>query len=36
MDRGVWWATVHGAARVGRDLMTKPLYLELTVYCMLC
>ena len=24
MDRGAWWATVHGATRVGHDLVTKP------------
>ena len=24
MDRGAWWATVHGVIRVGRDLETKP------------
>ena len=24
MDRGDWWATVHGVARVGHDLETKP------------
>ena len=24
VDRGAWWATVHGAARVGHDLATKP------------
>ena len=24
MDRGAWWATVHGVARVGHDLGTKP------------
>ena len=24
MDRGAWRATVHGAARVGHDLATKP------------
>ena len=24
MDRGAWWATVHGVARVGHDLETKP------------
>ena len=24
MDRGTWWATVHGFARVGHDLATKP------------
>ena len=25
MDRGAWQATVHGVARVGQDLATKPL-----------
>ena len=25
MDRGAWQATVHGVARVGHDLETKPL-----------
>ena len=24
MDRGAWWAPVHGVARVGHDLATKP------------
>ena len=24
MDRGAWWATVHGVPRVGHDLATKP------------
>ena len=24
MDRGAWWATVHGVARIGKDLATKP------------
>ena len=24
MDRGAWQATVHGVARVGLDLVTKP------------
>ena len=23
-DRGAWWGTVHGVARVGHDLVTKP------------
>ena len=23
MDRGAWWATVQGVARVGYDLVTK-------------
>ena len=25
MHRGTWWATVHGFARVKRNLATKPL-----------
>ena len=25
MDRGAWWAAVHGVARVVQDLATKPL-----------
>ena len=24
MGRGTWWATVHGVARVGHGLATKP------------
>ena len=24
MDRGAWWATVHGVTRVKHDLATKP------------
>ena len=24
MDSGAWWATVHGVARVGHNLATKP------------
>ena len=24
MDRGAWWATVHGVTRVRYDLATKP------------
>ena len=24
MDGGAWWATVHGVATVGHDLVTKP------------
>ena len=24
MDRGAWWAVVHGVMRVGHDLVTKP------------
>ena len=26
VDRGTWWATVHGLATVGHDLVTKPRY----------
>ena len=26
LDRGAWQATVHGVARVGHDLVTKPAY----------
>ena len=25
MDRGAWWAVVHGVARVAHNLATKPL-----------
>ena len=28
-DRGAWWATVYGVARVGHNLMTKLLLLSL-------
>ena len=28
MDRGAWRATVHGIARVGYDLATKPQYVK--------
>ena len=24
MDRGAWWATVHGVTKVGHDLAAKP------------
>ena len=24
MDRGAWWATVHGVTRVRQELVTKP------------
>ena len=26
MDRGAWWATVHGVTRVRQDLATKQVY----------
>ena len=35
MDRGASWATVHGVARVGHDLVTKPppkMYVIHTIY----
>ena len=28
MDRGAWWATVHGIPRVRHDLATKQLRIE--------
>ena len=28
MDRGVCWATVHGVARVGHNLATKPMLIH--------
>ena len=32
MDRGAWWATVHGVARVGHDLLTKQhIFLVVTI-----
>ena len=40
MDRGAWWPIVHGVARVGHNLMTKPqvercgnthLYIHMTI-----
>ena len=30
MERGAWWATVHGVARVRHDLATKPFLLRVT------
>ena len=32
MDREAWWATVHGVARVGPNLQTKPLSLPLHLF----
>ena len=29
MDRGAWRATVHGVARVGHNLVAKPLFLNI-------
>ena len=31
IDRGIWQATVHGVARVGHDLVSKPPSLLLAV-----
>ena len=31
MDRGAWWATVHGVARIIHDVATKPLLLITTI-----
>ena len=30
MDRGAWWATVHGVARVRHDLITKQQQMRTT------
>ena len=30
MDRGTWWATVHGAAKIRMQLSTHPIYTEST------
>ena len=27
MDRGTWWATIHGLTRVRHNLATKPIFL---------
>ena len=36
MDKGAWWAAVHGVARVGYNLATKPLtYLRDNIFCSL-
>ena len=31
MDRGAWRDTVHGTARVGHDLVTKPPPLHIAI-----
>ena len=31
MDRGAWQATVHGVARVGHDLVTKPPPIDINI-----
>ena len=33
MDRGAWLAAVHGVARVGHDLVTKPT-ISLFTFCL--
>ena len=35
VDRGPWWATVHGFTRVGHNLVTKPLPISCKIinYC---
>ena len=32
MDKGAWWATVHGVAKVRYDLATKPLKAEVPLF----
>ena len=36
MDRGAWWAIVHGVARVRHDLATKQPPFPFTVIPLLC
>ena len=36
MDRGAWWAIVHGVARVRHDLATKPSPSPFIVVPLLC
>ena len=36
MDRGTWWATVHGVARVRHDLATKPPLPPMCLGCPTC
>ena len=33
MDRGAWWATVHGSQRVGHDRVTNTFTLASTKNC---
>ena len=33
MDRGAWWSTACGVARVGQDLVTKPQDTKVVVIC---
>ena len=33
MDRGAWQATIHGVARVGHDLATKPPLRQISLKC---
>ena len=35
MDRGAWWATVHGVTQVGHDRVTKQTYTEIKYNCIL-
>ena len=32
LDRGAWWAILHGIARVGHDLVTKPAPPQFTTH----
>ena len=36
MDRGAWWATVHGVTRVGHDLVTQLLLLSVSTLIVMC
>ena len=36
MDRGAWWATVHGVRRIRHDLVSKPPYIILWIDTSVC
>ena len=36
MDRGAWWATVHGVTRVGHDLVTELLLPSVNTFIVTC
>ena len=36
MERGAWWATIHGVKRFGHDLATKPPSLPHLLHVNLC
>ena len=34
MERGAWWATVHGVTRVRHDLVTEHSYTHTALFCL--